>query len=60
MSKSQGFYFEDLTVGMSGSIEKLITDDHIIKFAAVTGDTNPLHLDDDYAGGTLFGGRSGR
>jgi len=57
MSKPQGFYFEDLTVGMSGRIEKLITDDHISKFAAVTGDTNPLHLDDDYAGGTLFGGR---
>ena len=57
MTEPQEFYFEDLTVGMSGSIEKLITDDHIAKFAEVTGDTNPLHLNDDYAKGTLFGGR---
>ena len=57
MTEPQEFYFEDLTVGMSGSIEKLITDDHIVKFAEVTGDTNPLHLNDDYAKRTLFGGR---
>jgi len=31
-----------------------ITDDVIHGFAEVTGDTNPVHLDDDYAAGTRF------
>tara|TARA_A100001037_G_C15006103_1_gene569462 strand:+ start:99 stop:527 length:429 start_codon:yes stop_codon:yes gene_type:complete len=57
MVEAQGLCFEDLAVGMSGSIEKRITDDDIVKFAAVTGDTNPLHLDDEYAEGTMFEGR---
>lgn len=34
-----------------------ITDDTIHAFAEVTGDNNPLHLDDDYAAGTRFGRR---
>ncbi|MBH62797.1 MAG: (R)-hydratase [Alphaproteobacteria bacterium] len=57
MVEAQSLCFEDLAVGMSGSIEKRITDDDIVKFAAVTGDTNPLHLDDEYAEGTMFEGR---
>ena len=34
-----------------------IGDDTIRAFAGVTGDTNPIHLDDDYAAGTRFGRR---
>lgn len=34
-----------------------IGDDTIRAFADVTGDTNPIHLDDDYAAGTKFGRR---
>lgn len=34
-----------------------ISDDTIRAFAEVTGDTNPLHLDDEYAAGTRFGRR---
>lgn len=34
-----------------------ISDDTIRAFAEVTGDHNPLHLDDDYAAGTRFGRR---
>jgi 3-hydroxybutyryl-CoA dehydratase len=29
----------------------------ILLFADLTGDTNPVHLDDDYAAGTRFGRR---
>jgi 3-hydroxybutyryl-CoA dehydratase len=35
----------------------LITDKMIRAFADLTGDTNPVHLDDDYAAGTRFGRR---
>ena len=34
-----------------------ITDDMIRLFADLTGDTNPVHLDDTYAAGTRFGRR---
>lgn len=31
-----------------------ITNDMVIKFAEVTGDINPLHLDDEYSKNTIF------
>jgi 3-hydroxybutyryl-CoA dehydratase len=34
-----------------------VSDDTIRAFAEVTGDTNPVHLDDEYAAGTRFGRR---
>ena len=34
-----------------------ITDEMIQLFAALTGDTNPVHLDEEYAAGTRFGRR---
>ncbi|ELZ81066.1 acyl dehydratase [Haloferax elongans ATCC BAA-1513] len=34
-----------------------VTTDRIDAFAEVSGDTNPLHLDDDYAESSMFGGR---
>ena len=57
MVEPRGYFFEDLAEGMSASFEKRITDDDIVRFAEVTGDTNPLHLDDDFARESIFGGR---
>ncbi|CCC80769.1 MaoC family dehydratase [Thermoproteus tenax] len=34
-----------------------VTESHIVQFAGLTGDHNPLHLDEAYAKGTIFGGR---
>lgn len=50
----EGYYLEDLTVGMSAEYERTVTQDDIEAFAAVSGDNNPLHLDEDYAAGTMF------
>jgi 3-hydroxybutyryl-CoA dehydratase len=44
-------------VGDTASLSKTITDEDINAFACVSGDSNPLHLDDDYAASTRFGGR---
>lgn len=44
-------------IGDSASISKTITDGDIQAFANVTGDHNPIHLDDDYAAKTRFGSR---
>ncbi len=48
---------EDMTVGRTAAFSKTITDADIVMFAGVTGDTNPVHLDEDYAASTRFGGR---
>lgn len=44
-------------VGDSVTFTKTITESDVIDFAYVSGDTNRLHLDDSFAGGTRFGGR---
>ena len=51
------YYFEDLSVGMRETITKMVTHDDIVSFAHLSGDHNPLHLDDDFAAQTQFGKR---
>ncbi|WP_439552562.1 MaoC family dehydratase [Falsiroseomonas sp.] len=52
-----GCFFEDLAIGQKASFGKTITEADIVLFAAVTGDTNPMHLDAEYAKTTVFGER---
>jgi 3-hydroxybutyryl-CoA dehydratase len=49
--------FEDMAVGMTASFAKTVTDADLVLFVGVSGDTNPVHLDEDYAEGTQFKGR---
>lgn len=49
-----GYFIEDLDVGMSATFAKTVTDADIVLFAGVSGDTNPVHLDDEYAAETVF------
>src|SRR4028118_1392939 len=51
---SDGLFFEDLQVGQRASFGKTITEADIVLFAAVTGDTNPMHLNAEYAKDTVF------
>jgi 3-hydroxybutyryl-CoA dehydratase len=46
-----------LKVGDSAEASRTITDEDIRAFAELTGDRNPVHLDDEYAAGTRFGRR---
>ena len=46
-----------LNVGEHASRTMTITDETIRAFADLTGDHNPVHLDDAYAAGTRFGRR---
>lgn len=48
---------EDIEMGMSRYLQKVVTDDDIRMFAQVSTDHNPVHLDDDYARDTIFEGR---
>lgn len=53
----QGLFFEDLTVGQSAEITRVVESRDLTAFAEVSGDTNPVHLDEDYAKTTPFQGR---
>lgn len=57
MQNLHGYYLEDLSVGMSASFAKTVTEADIVNFAGVSGDTNPVHLNQDFAEATLFRGR---
>ncbi len=48
--------FDELTVGQSARLLRTLTLADIQAFAAVSGDTNPAHLDAKYANDTLFHG----
>jgi 3-hydroxybutyryl-CoA dehydratase len=47
-------YFDDLKVGQEASMSKTVTEGDIARFAEVSGDKNPVHLDSDYAATTIF------
>jgi 3-hydroxybutyryl-CoA dehydratase len=46
-----------LSVGDAAEMSKTITDEDVRAFAELTGDRNPVHLDEEYAAGTRFGRR---
>jgi acyl dehydratase len=48
---------DSLGVGDTFRFSKTITAEDVTQFAAASGDTNPLHLDEDYAEATRFKGR---
>ena len=52
-----GAFLEDLAVGQSAELTRTVQDGDLAAFAAVTGDDNPLHLDEAYAATTPFKGR---
>ncbi len=52
-----GHRFEDLSIGMSGAYAHTVTEADILMFAGVSGDTNPVHLNEELAVASMFGGR---
>lgn len=57
MTFKDGYKFEDLSIGMSHETHHVITENDIELFAQVSGDRNPLHMDDEFAKQTPFGQR---
>jgi len=57
MSHPNTKYYEDLEIGQAHETVHIIKEDDITKFAEVSGDYNPLHMDEEYASKTAFGQR---
>ena len=47
-------YLEDLTVGQTAELLRVVSEEAVSAFAAISGDTNPLHLDEAFARTTQF------
>lgn len=54
MEEYKIIYEGELKEGMSGSISKRITEEDVDTFAKVTGDYNPMHVDEEFAEKTQF------
>jgi 3-hydroxybutyryl-CoA dehydratase len=52
-----GLYFEDLAVGQTAIFAKTVTETDIVLFAGLTGDNNPVHINEVFAAATPFSGR---
>ena len=48
--------YDELSLGQSQTLLRTLTREDILAFAAVSGDTNPAHLDPEYASHTIFHG----
>jgi len=57
MDELHGFYIEDLSVGQTAIYAKTVTETDIVLFSGISGDLNPVHLNQEFAEGTQFEGR---
>ena len=57
MSDFEGFAITELEVGQSAEITRLVDENTVRQFAEVSGDFNPLHMDEAYAARSPFRGR---
>lgn len=48
---------DELVIGQSATYERTVSEQDIVRFAEVSGDDNPVHLDEEFASKTLFKGR---
>jgi 3-hydroxybutyryl-CoA dehydratase len=57
MSDFEGYAITELEIGQSAEITRLVDEAAVQKFAEVSGDFNPLHMDEAYASRSAFRGR---
>ena len=49
--------YSDIKIGDNASLTRTITEAHIVNFAGITGDFNPVHVDAEFAQKSMFGER---
>jgi len=49
--------YEDIKIGDEASLTRTITEVHIVNYAGLTGDMNPVHMDHEHAAQSMFGER---
>jgi 3-hydroxybutyryl-CoA dehydratase len=51
------YTIKEISPGMSASMSHQVTDADVVSFASLSGDHNPVHLDEEYAGKSRYGRR---
>lgn len=54
MSDLHGYYIEDLSEGMTASYAKTVTEADVVLFAGISGDDNPVHINQEFAENSMF------
>jgi 3-hydroxybutyryl-CoA dehydratase len=49
--------FSELSVGQSAEFTKTVTETDVVMYAGITGDFNPMHINEEYARHSQFSGR---
>jgi len=49
--------YDEIKVGDEASLSRTVTEAHIVAYAGITGDVNPVHTDAEYAKKSMFGER---
>ena len=49
--------FSELQVGQSAEFTKTVTETDVVMYAGITGDFNPMHINEEYARHSQFSGR---
>jgi len=52
-----GYFLEDLSIGMSARYARTVTEADLVLFAGISGDSNPVHMNADFAAKSRFKGR---
>ncbi len=55
MEFERGKSYEELEIGEKASFAKTITETDVYLFAGISGDFNPMHVNEEYARTTPFG-----
>lgn len=54
MEQLESKSFDEISIGDGAEIKKQLTKEDILLFAAMSGDVNPAHLDEEYAKASMF------
>ena len=52
-----GYFINDLRVGMTDVYVRTVTETDIIQYSQISGDDNPIHINEEFARQTVFNGR---
>lgn len=57
MTEISNYKVEDIKLGLKEKFKITVTEEMVNEFARLSGDYNPLHMDNNYASSTKFGKR---
>ncbi|PHR61644.1 MAG: (R)-hydratase [Robiginitomaculum sp.] len=53
----RGYYLDEMSIGMFAENTMVVSGDKIDTFAKLSGDFNPIHVDEEFAKASMFGKR---